>query len=295
MAVQLSTLSNIPNDATLVTGQVVASAEHNAHRTALETQINNYLTSLRDNENNYASGSAPADKPAGKLWWDSTNSLLKVYKTLGGTPQPIVLLDGTAGTQTIPNTGAKLTSGAAVSTPASGFAQLASLSTDDAGNVSDTPYFAYPGGGRLAFGLAANKVMQALAWDISASQAAGTTFGTTLSETLKANSLRGVAGVKGTSVLIFAIGSGDGTHDLQLTLNSVLIAPAGAVAGPHAFFSLVTYIDATHCNIFSLDFCTLSGLFSQNTGGFTNGTDQTIALGAASGSSTYQITTIQLG
>ena len=78
--------------ATLLTGGNISSSEHNAWSQNVITQLNAIGTPaglLAQVEANFAGAAQPTDKPAGKLWWDSGNSILKAYLTAAGTPAPI--------------------------------------------------------------------------------------------------------------------------------------------------------------------------------------------------------------
>ena len=106
MAVQLSTLSSLTSDSTLSTGASVDAAEINTHRTNYRNLSNNLLTAARDLEANYASASAPADTPDGKLWYDSTNTVLKArissaWETLVGLTLTQTLTNKTLTSPTI--------------------------------------------------------------------------------------------------------------------------------------------------------------------------------------------------
>lgn len=75
-------------------GDTITAALLNGNNSALRTGVTDLNSAIADVEKNYASGSAPTDKPQGKLWYDSTNSLLKLYHTLNATA-PATILDTT--------------------------------------------------------------------------------------------------------------------------------------------------------------------------------------------------------
>lgn len=86
MATPISGLTALSNDSTLAVNTTMDPAEMDTHRTNYRSLINSLLLVAADLENNYAGASQPTDKPAGKIWFDSTNTLWKGYKTLAGTP-----------------------------------------------------------------------------------------------------------------------------------------------------------------------------------------------------------------
>ena len=88
----ISTLAT-PSVTSWSQGDTVLAATLNANNSAIKTGVTNLNSAIADVENNYASASQPTDKPQGKNWYDSGNSLLKVYHTTNGTP--VALLDTT--------------------------------------------------------------------------------------------------------------------------------------------------------------------------------------------------------
>lgn len=76
-------------------GDTITAALLNGNNSALQTGVINLNSAIGDVEENYASASAPTDKPQGKLWYDSGNSVLKLYHTLNATA-PASLLDSTS-------------------------------------------------------------------------------------------------------------------------------------------------------------------------------------------------------
>ena len=84
----ISALASVTR-AALVSGGNISSTEHNTWSTNVITQLNAMGTPtglLSKLESNWASASQPGDKPAGKIWYDSANSLWKGYATASGTP-----------------------------------------------------------------------------------------------------------------------------------------------------------------------------------------------------------------
>lgn len=75
-------------------GDTITAALLNGNNSALRTGITDLNSAIADVEANYASASAPTDKPQGKEWYDTGNSLLKIYHTLNATA-PATLLDTT--------------------------------------------------------------------------------------------------------------------------------------------------------------------------------------------------------
>lgn len=74
----LSEISIYSADNTLPTGSSIQSAEHNTHRGNVRSLFQNELSYLADLERNFSSGTEPTDKDDGKIWYDSSNTLLKL-------------------------------------------------------------------------------------------------------------------------------------------------------------------------------------------------------------------------
>lgn len=87
-----------------VTGETYTPQKQNADDNALLRGVVDLNSAIADLEDNFASGDEPNAKVAGKMWYDSTNGLEKVYLTGNGTP--VVLLDSaTAYNQSLPTGG----------------------------------------------------------------------------------------------------------------------------------------------------------------------------------------------
>jgi hypothetical protein len=89
--IDLSTLSSLSNDATLAARAKIESSEHNTHRSGRRSLVNNLLTGMLDAESMYAGSGEPTDKPQGKVFYDTSATAWKGYKTASGTP--VALLD----------------------------------------------------------------------------------------------------------------------------------------------------------------------------------------------------------
>ena len=115
--VALSTLSTIATDEDLTSGANASASGVNAKLLSRRNLVNNLLTVSRQLESNDASGSAPTDKPEGKIWCDTTTdpALLKFYKDGSENTETVV---GLTLTQTLTNK--TLTAIAAASTFATG-------------------------------------------------------------------------------------------------------------------------------------------------------------------------------
>lgn len=74
----LSEISIYSADNTLSTGGTIQASEHNTHRNNVRSLFQDQLSYLSDLEKNFASGSEPTDTDDGKLWYDSTNTILKL-------------------------------------------------------------------------------------------------------------------------------------------------------------------------------------------------------------------------
>lgn len=122
MGVAISTLTTITGDSTFVSGVVADPVAVNNNFTNHRTPINSIIGVLSDMQNNYASGSAPTDKPAGKFWFNSSTLIMQYYEVSSGTLRTVLNSDGT-----IPVTGAQTFSGqillkdGTVSSPSMGF------------------------------------------------------------------------------------------------------------------------------------------------------------------------------
>jgi hypothetical protein len=162
----LSTLSALSNDSNLTNGQTIENTEHNTHRTNYRALINNLLTTARDLEKNYASSTAPGDKPIGKLFSDTTDTdkaILKFYR------------DSSSNTAS-----AQMDYGSHSMTPSTAGAHIsigASTITDDNTAASGTAsawYINAVGTPTLAASNASVTVTNAATWYIAAAPAAGT-------------------------------------------------------------------------------------------------------------------------
>lgn len=95
----ISSLSAL-STARVAVGDTVFASEHNTLRTAYEGRHNDILLIARDIETHWASGTEPGDLVDGKLWYDSTNALLKLrrssaWETLVGLTQTQTLTNKT--------------------------------------------------------------------------------------------------------------------------------------------------------------------------------------------------------
>ena len=81
----ISTYSIYTADNTLATKTTISSSNENGHRLNSRNLHVAMLAIVADLENHYASGSAPTDKPSGKIWYDSTNKKLQYTVDTGAT------------------------------------------------------------------------------------------------------------------------------------------------------------------------------------------------------------------
>lgn len=97
----ISTLIDVA-DYTVAVRSLITSSHQNTAVTDFKTQINALNDVVADLESNYAAAlaSPPTDKPAGKFFFDTTNTLMKYYPTASGTLETVV---GVTLTQTLTN------------------------------------------------------------------------------------------------------------------------------------------------------------------------------------------------
>lgn len=80
-----------PSTRTWVTGETYTPRKQNADDQTLQDGVEDLNSAIVDLEKNYASSSQPLAKVQGKEWYDSGNSILKLYHMTNGTP--VGLLD----------------------------------------------------------------------------------------------------------------------------------------------------------------------------------------------------------
>lgn len=282
-------------------GQPLPAGTLNSGFNNINSLGNSLITVAGDLENNYASASAPTDKPAGKHWYDTNNSAMKYYETTGGTLRTTATVDGT---QTLTNktltspilaspafTGAVVgseifTGAAAISAPASGKAAIAALSTNGFGVAKSALYTMNEAGARWEFGGSANKNNAASGVSIAESYVSGTgtagsagVAGAVKSVTIPANSLSGVGQALRITYLC-APNDAAGTLSYFLTLNGVTIGSSLAFpTNTNGQWGTVTiyYVDSTHANSIG-EGTNASGNLSRASGGInTAGFDWTSA------------------
>ena len=209
---------------------------------------------------------------------------------------------------------ANLAGEAVFSTPPAGFATLAALATDAFGVTKSAPYFLSETGYRVEFGGGASKIASGVAVDtnsyISSTGTAGTinTNMVVKSITLKAGSLNAVG--RGIAVIVSATQNTNIAMGLTITLNAVTLLQLQSVGGSGGAFTailFVEYIDSTHTNSSGFGFSGAGGTNSatpqfsvaNNTAGFTNTVDQTLAVtqsvGAGTAITVFKIQVLQLG
>lgn len=75
-----------PSVRTWVTGETYTPQKQNQDDRNLKRGVEELNSAIADVEDHYASGTQPLAKVQGKVWYDGTNSVLKLYHTANGTP-----------------------------------------------------------------------------------------------------------------------------------------------------------------------------------------------------------------
>src|SRR5690242_20197838 len=88
----ISTLQNVARSSIATLSTISAGGENQFSRDVVAA-VNNLNSVVADLEKRYASATPPVDQPAGKRYFDSTNSVWKGYKTALGTPVTVLETD----------------------------------------------------------------------------------------------------------------------------------------------------------------------------------------------------------